>query len=73
MLVLHSNRGSRGQVPTDLAAGALPPEIVWIDLLKPEAGEIAFVERTAGLSVPSVEELSEIVRAIRGRNCLSDL
>jgi magnesium transporter len=67
MLILHSNRGSRGKVPADLAVEALPPEIVWIDMLKPEAGEIAFVERTTGLSVPSVEELSEIETSSRLR------
>ncbi len=40
---------------------------MWIDLLKPEANEIAFVEKTTGLTVPSLDELSEIESSSRLR------
>ena len=41
-------------------SGNLIRDIVWIDLLDPQADEVAFVERTIGLHVPTLEELVEI-------------
>jgi magnesium transporter len=41
---------------------------VWIDLLKPEPEEVAFVKRTTGLDVPTVANLSEIESSSRLRN-----
>ena len=67
MLALYSNLGVRKEQRTDVAEAKLPAEIVWIDLLNPDAGEIAFVERTTGLNVPSIEELSEIESSSRLR------
>jgi magnesium transporter len=67
MLALYSNLGVRKEERTDVAEAKLPAEIVWIDLLNPDAGEIAFVERTTGLNVPSIEELSEIESSSRLR------
>jgi magnesium transporter len=46
----------------------LPKNIAWIDLLKPEPDEVAFVKRTTGLDVPSFEDLSEIESSSRMRN-----
>jgi len=67
MLKLYSSRTGHGEHPADLACGSLPPEPIWIDLLRPEPEEIAFVKRTTGLNVPSIEELSEIESSSRLR------
>src|SRR5215813_8450238 len=67
MLALYTDRGIRGKSPTDLTAGPLPGDVLWIDLLKPDPAEIAFVERTTGLTVPTIEELSEIESSSRLR------
>jgi magnesium transporter len=67
MLTLASSRGTLSDRPADVGQAPLPPDIVWIDLLNPDAEEIAFVERTTGLAVPSVEELSEIESSSRMR------
>src|SRR5438445_198440 len=67
MLVFYSTPGIRSERPANATALALPPDIVWVDLLKPDTGEIAFVERTTGLKVPSLEELSEIETSSRLR------
>jgi len=67
MLALYDNRGVQSERPADVSDAVLPPEIVWIDLWRPDGGEIAFVERTTGLTVPGVEELSEIESSSRLR------
>src|SRR5262249_32788887 len=67
MLALYSNLGVRKEQRTDVAEAKLPADIVWVDLLNPDAGEIAFVERTTGLNVPSIDELSEIESSSRLR------
>src|ERR1700730_13069067 len=59
MLTLYDSRAARGRHVADLDAAELPPEVVWIDLVKPDPAEIAFVERATGLHVPSKDELSE--------------
>jgi magnesium transporter len=68
MLTLYHSRATRGEQPTDLAGGSLPPEVVWIDLLRPEPDEITYVKRTTGLDVPSIEDLSEIESSSRLRS-----
>src|SRR6266850_1519598 len=68
MLNLYTSRAIRGGPPHDLNATELPPGVVWLDLVKPEAAEIAFVERATGLHVPSREELSEIESSSRLRS-----
>jgi magnesium transporter len=68
MLTLYHTRATRGEQPTDLARGTLPPEVVWIDLLRPEPDEISYVCRNTGLAVPSIEDLSEIESSSRLRN-----
>src|SRR5437899_2661125 len=67
MLALYDRRALPVEPPSDLAAAPLPSAIVWIDLLKPDAGEIAFVEKTTGLAVPGLAELSEIESSSRLR------
>jgi magnesium transporter len=68
MLVLHARAGEIREPPEDLGAAALPPDVVWIDLLQPTAEEIAFVERATGLKLPSFEDLSEIESSSRLRS-----
>ena len=68
MLALHSCTAERGQAATDLAAASLPPGTVWVDLMKAEADEIRYVERAAGLQLPTFESLSEIESSSRLRS-----
>src|ERR1700736_970509 len=68
MLTLFDSRAARGRHVADLDAVELPPEVVWIDLVKPDSAEIAFVERATGLHVPSKDELSEIESSSRLRS-----
>jgi magnesium transporter len=68
MLTLYTSRTVRGEPPRNLSAAELPPGVVWLDLVKPEPAEIAFVERAARLHVPSREELSEIESSSRLRS-----
>ena len=49
MLTLYSSRARHGEHPADLAGGAVPPDAVWIDLLRPDPDEAAFVQRTTGI------------------------
>jgi magnesium transporter len=67
VLVLYTNRAVRKERATEAAQAKMPSEIVWVDLLSPDADEIAFVEQTTGLVVPSIEELSEIESSSRLR------
>src|SRR5712675_1531537 len=76
MLLLHSRTGEICRAPVDLGGNALPPDLVWIDLLKPSPEEVAFVERATGLELPNYEALSEIesssrLRAVNGALFLS--
>jgi magnesium transporter len=68
MLTFYSGRTTPGERPTDLNVSDLPTGVAWIDLLRPEPAEIAFVERATGLHVPSKEELSEIESSSRLRS-----
>src|SRR5690242_13121238 len=67
MLTLYNNRGVHSEPAADAGRAVLPPDVVWIDLLNPEAGETAFVEKATGLAVPSLDELSEIESSSRLR------
>jgi magnesium transporter len=68
MLTLYRSRTGRGEQPSDLARVSLPPEAVWIDLLRPEPDEIAYVKRTTGLDVPTLDQISEIESSSRLRS-----
>src|SRR6185312_15237321 len=70
MLRLHScaadrNEACVSETVDDFASASLAPDVVWLDLLKPEPPEIAFVERTTRLHVPSFEDLREIESSSR--------
>ena len=67
MLTLHESTGEVHRAPADLGSAALMPGIVWIDLLRPTPSETGFVERSTGLHLPSIEDLSEIETSSRLR------
>ena len=52
----------------DLASARLPVNVAWLDLLNPVPDETAFVARTTGLHVPTIDELSEIESSSRLRH-----
>jgi magnesium transporter len=68
MLTLYHSCTAHGDRPGNLAKASLPANVAWIDLLKPEPDEVAFVERTTGLDVPGIADLSEIESSSRLRN-----
>jgi magnesium transporter len=67
MLALHARNGQLQPPLADLGTATLSPDIVWIDLLKPDRAEAAFIERAAGLELPTLDELSEIESSSRLR------
>ena len=67
MLMLSNNRGVRSKLPIAGERAMLPADIVWIDLLKPDASETGMVEKATGLAVQSLDELSEIESSSRLR------
>jgi len=64
MLTLYRVDGT-AHIPDDVAAAALLPDIVWLDLLNPSPEEVAFVEQMTRLAMPSFEDLSEIEASSR--------
>jgi Mg2+ and Co2+ transporter CorA len=68
MLTLYHSRAGRGERPADLASARLPVNVAWLDLLNPVPDETAFVARTTGLHVPTIDELSEIESSSRLRH-----
>jgi magnesium transporter len=49
-------------------AKTIPSGVNWIDAVRPDAREIAFLERTLGIEVPALETLSEIETSSRLRS-----
>ncbi|MBL8710069.1 MAG: magnesium transporter CorA family protein [Rhodospirillaceae bacterium] len=47
------------------AAAALPPDAIWVDLAMPNPAEIAAIERTFGIEIPTREEMHEIEASSR--------
>jgi magnesium transporter len=68
MLALHARTGDLVPAPPRFDAASLPADIVWADLLNPTPEETAYVERAAGLRLPSAAELSEIESSSRLRS-----
>src|ERR1700730_2718943 len=68
MIVLHAY-GARAptEIVADLTSNTLPVGVLWIDLLRPDPPEIAFVQRVPGVRVPSLDELKEIESSSRLR------
>src|SRR3546814_1499525 len=63
MLAFYVRRAGRlARLP---AISEIPPDAVWIDMLRPTAEEEALVERVAGVDVPTQEEMVEIEASSR--------
>lgn len=58
-------RCRREMEPVDPAGGALPDDVVWLDMLQPSAAEIGFVQRTVSIEMPTREEMREIEASAR--------
>jgi magnesium transporter len=67
MLTLHTRTGEVRQPLDDLTSAAPIPDAVWIDLVRPDPSETAFVEHSTGLNLPSFAALSEIESSSRLR------
>jgi magnesium transporter len=67
MLSVHTCIADKSATITDLSAPALPADVVWVDLLNGDPAEVAFIERSTGLHVPTLMELSEIESSSRLR------
>jgi magnesium transporter len=66
MLNFHSTGKDGIEVPAD--AKTIPSGVNWIDAVRPNPQEIAFLERTLGTEVPTLETLSEIETSSRLRS-----
>jgi magnesium transporter len=66
MLSFHAPGKDGIEVAMD--AKTIPSEVNWIDVVHPDAREIAFLERTLGIDVPTLETLSEIETSSRLRS-----
>lgn len=64
MLKFHSTTG-KGEIAVGLDAEGLPPEVNWIDALRPTSMEVALLERMLGIVVPNEENLAEIETSSR--------
>jgi magnesium transporter len=67
MLCVHTCIADKSVTITDLSAPALPADVVWIDLFNGDPAEVTFIERSTGLHVPTLTELSEIESSSRLR------
>jgi magnesium transporter len=67
MLSFHSS-AAKGAVSVATDAKTIPPEVNWIDAMRPDAQEIAFLERALGIEVPTFAALSEIESSRRLRS-----
>lgn len=67
MLMLHNGTADYKKLAPDIAAGALPAQVTWIDILDGTAEEISFVERAIGRHLPTLPELKEIESSSRLR------
>src|SRR6202047_345408 len=66
MLSFHAPGKDGIEVVAD--ATTIPSDVSWIDAERPDAREIAFLERTLGIAVPTLETLSEIETSSRLRS-----
>jgi magnesium transporter len=64
VLAFHSFVTS-GAIDVALDGKVIPAEVSWIDAFRPDKREIDFLERTLGIEVPSLADLSEIESSSR--------
>ena len=67
MLTTHSHVVGPDARISSAEAAELPADAAWIDLIDPTDEEKAFVERSTGLSVPTLEQLREVEASSRLR------
>lgn len=65
--MLNFHTPNKAGIPVVMDAKTLPPGINWIDALRPDAQEIALLERVLGIEVPTYAKLSEIESSSRLR------
>jgi magnesium transporter len=66
MLSFHA--AAKGEIPFAMDVNTIPAEVNWIDAVRPDAREIAFLERALGIEVPTLAALSEIELSSRLRS-----
>jgi magnesium transporter len=67
MLSFHSS-AAKGDILVAKDAKTIPPEVNWINAVRPDAREIDFLERALGIEVPTLASLSEIETSRRLRS-----
>jgi magnesium transporter len=65
MLTFHA--AGKGGIEVAPDARTIPPGVNWVDAERPDAQEIAFLERVLGIEVPTLASLSEIETSSRLR------
>lgn len=65
MLIFHECAGKSGEVVNDLTSPTIADDVIWIDLIEPVAEEVSYVEKIAGLSLPTFDDLTEIESSSR--------
>jgi magnesium transporter len=65
MLSFHTPSKPKIEAAADFKS--IPAGVTWIDALQPDEHEIAFLERSLGIEVPTLESLSEIETSSRLR------
>jgi magnesium transporter len=65
MLSFHAP--GKAEIPFTTETKTIPPAVNWIDALRPDAREIAFLERALGIEMPTLAALSEIESSSRLR------
>lgn len=65
MLVFHECAGTNGDAITDFSPASISDSVVWIDMLQPTPDEVAFIEETTGLVLPTFADLTEIESSSR--------
>lgn len=63
--VFCAGKSACEQYPGDPSTWVMPPDAVWIDLVKPTRDEDAAVEKALGLSIPTREEMAELEASSR--------
>ncbi|MGH6834055.1 MAG: magnesium transporter CorA family protein [Methylocella sp.] len=66
MLSFHA--AGKAGIGVAMDAKTIPSGVNWIDAVRPDSQEIAFLERTLGIEVPTLETLSEIETSSRLRS-----
>ena len=70
MLSFHA--AGKDGIEVAMDAETIPSAVSWIDAERPDPAEIAFLERTLKIEVPTLETLSEIETSSRLRSEMSN-